>query len=68
MPKLKEIIKKFEMPALDGKILAPLTPDERDFYEERAAIFEYDYNLPREDAERLALSYVLRRLQDSKQT
>lgn len=36
-------------------ILADLTELERDMYEERAAIYEYDAGLPRREAERKAL-------------
>lgn len=35
-------------------LLADLTPDQHDTYEERAAILEYDAHLPRPEAERLA--------------
>ena len=31
-----------------------LTPDEREFYEERAAVMEYEGGLPRAEAENLA--------------
>jgi hypothetical protein len=35
------------------------TPDQRFQFEERAAICEYDGNLPRDEAERMALAEVL---------
>lgn len=44
--------------------LASLSEAEREEYEERAAIREYDGGTPREEAERLALEEVTRRLQD----
>ena len=37
-----------------------------EFYEERAAIMEYDGGLPREEAERLAWKETVERLQKSK--
>ncbi len=40
--------------------VATLTPAERELYEERAAIREYDGGLPRAEAERAALADVLR--------
>jgi hypothetical protein len=39
---------------------ATLTPAERELYEERAAIREYEGGLPRAEAERAALADVLR--------
>jgi hypothetical protein len=39
--------------------LDQLTPAERADFEERAAIHEFDANLPRPEAERLALQAVL---------
>lgn len=38
-----------------------LTPDEREDYEERAAIMQYEAGLTRHEAERAALEDVLRR-------
>ncbi|MEN6320726.1 MAG: hypothetical protein ABFD82_18460 [Syntrophaceae bacterium] len=38
--------------------LKDLSPEERDFYEERAAILEYDANLTRREAERVAMVEV----------
>lgn len=38
-----------------------LTPDEKDEYEERAAIIEYDGKVPRAVAEKFALRWVLAR-------
>lgn len=38
-----------------------LTEDERDYYEERAGIMEYDAGLPRETAEARALKETLKR-------
>jgi hypothetical protein len=63
MPKLKDLTSKYEMPALNGVIQAPLTEDEWIEYGERAAILEYDYKVEREEAERLAMEYVLKRRQ-----
>lgn len=63
MPKLKELTSKFEMHALNGVIQAPLTEDEWIEYGERAAILEYDYKVSREEAERWAMEYVLKRRQ-----
>lgn len=40
-----------------------LTDDEREHFEERAAIMEYDGGLAREEAERLALVEVVARRQ-----
>ncbi len=40
--------------------VADLSPDEREDYEERAAIIEYEGKLPRAEAERAALVAVLR--------
>ncbi len=40
--------------------VADLSPDEREEYEERAAIIEYEGKLPRAEAERAALVVVLR--------
>ena len=40
------------------RVDAALTPNEREDYEERAAILEYEANLPRVEAERLALAMV----------
>ena len=37
-----------------------------EFYEERAAIMEYDGKLPREEAERLAWKETVERLQKTK--
>lgn len=37
---------------------APLTADQRDAYEERAAILEYDAHMPRVEAERRAREEV----------
>ena len=42
-----------------AEALAGLTPDQREAFEERAAILEYDAGLPRRTAERRALSEVL---------
>lgn len=39
--------------------LFDLTDDELEAYEERAAIMEYEANLPRGEAERLALREIL---------
>lgn len=41
--------------------LADLTPEEREHFEERAAIREFEGNESREDAERAALAEVLDR-------
>lgn len=38
-----------------------LTEDEREAFEERAAILEYDAGMTRDQAERLALEAVIRR-------
>ena len=38
-----------------------ITPDEREEYEERSAIIEYDGKVSREEAERQALEIVMRR-------
>ena len=38
-----------------------------EFYEERAAIMEYDGKIPREEAERLAWKETVERLQKTKQ-
>jgi hypothetical protein len=38
--------------------LKDLSLEERDFYEERAAILEYDANLTRREAERVAMTEV----------
>lgn len=38
-----------------------LTDHEKEIYEERAAIREYDGNMPRKDAERMALKDIERR-------
>ena len=43
--------------------VADLSEDEFEFYEERAAIIEYDGGLQREDAERMALDEVISRRQ-----
>jgi len=40
--------------------VADLDEDERDRFEERAAIMEYDGGLPRAEAEQLALEDVMR--------
>lgn len=42
-----------------AEALAGLTPDQREAFEERAAILEYDAGLPRRTAERRALVEVL---------
>lgn len=42
-----------------AEALAGLTPDQREAFEERAAILEYDAGLPRRTAERRALAEVL---------
>ena len=42
-----------------AEALATLGPDERELYEERAAIREYEGNQPREAAENAALREVL---------
>lgn len=42
-----------------AEALAGLTPDQREAFEERAAILEYDAGFPRRTAERLALAEVL---------
>ena len=42
-----------------AEALAGLTPDQREAFEERAAIMEYDAGLPRRTAERRALAEVL---------
>ena len=47
--------------ALYRGALASLTPDELDYYEERAAIMEYDANMTREEAEQRALEMVVGR-------
>lgn len=41
-------------------VVAQLTPAQRSDYEERAAILEFDANIPRVEAERMALVLVLR--------
>ena len=41
--------------------MSDLTPNERDEYEERAAIIEYDGKMPRALAEKFALRWVLAR-------
>jgi hypothetical protein len=40
---------------------ADLTDHEREIWDERAAIREYDGNMPRKDAERMALKDIERR-------
>jgi hypothetical protein len=42
-----------------AKAVAGLTPAEREHYEERAAILEYDAGFPRREAERRALAEIL---------
>lgn len=42
-----------------AEALAGLTSDQREAFEERAAILEYDAGLPRRTAERRALAEVL---------
>jgi len=42
-----------------AEALAGLTPDQREAFEERAAILEYDAGLPRRTAERRVLAEVL---------
>lgn len=42
-----------------AEALAGLTPDQREAFEERAAILEYDAGFPRRTAERRALAEVL---------
>ena len=42
-----------------AEALAGLTPDQREAFEERAAILEYDAGLPRRTAERRALAEVV---------
>jgi hypothetical protein len=44
--------------------IAGLTPDERETYDERAAIMEFDGGLSRADADRHALVVVLRHRQE----
>lgn len=44
-----------------AEALASLSPAERELYEERAAIMEYDGNRPRAEAEAAALREVLKR-------
>lgn len=61
MPTLKEIINGFGSPTQTEKALALLSEAEREEYKERAAIMEYDGGLPRSEAERLALSIVVKR-------
>jgi len=60
MSRLEEFSKKFwEMsrPTLAPK--AHLTEVERELYEERAAIMEYDAGMPRKEAEMAAMQYIL---------
>ena len=45
-----------------------LPDDWRVWYEERAAIMEYDGGLPRERAEAMALAETLRLMRDAKKT
>ncbi len=68
MPTLKEIIagvgkRRFETMPLKEKseVIETLNLTEKDEYEERAAIMEYDGGLSREEAERLALEAVMGR-------
>lgn len=42
-----------------AEALSGLTPDQREAFEERAAILEYDAGIPRRTAERQALAEVL---------
>lgn len=42
-----------------AEALAGLTPEQREAFEERAAILEYDAGFPRRTAERRALAEVL---------
>lgn len=42
-----------------------LTPEQREEYEERAAILEYDAHLDREMAETRAMAIVINRTRDS---
>ena len=63
-PRVAHVAHVARPPASESEVLGDggmgdLTPDERDHYEERAAILEFDGGLPRADAERRALAEVL---------
>ncbi|MBK1719165.1 hypothetical protein [Thiocystis violacea] len=46
-----------------GAWVVTLDPDAREFFEERAAVVEYDAGLPRDEAEALARTLTLAYLQ-----
>jgi len=48
-----------DMPIFE-KLLSNLSKTERDFYEERAAIMEFDGKMPRQEAERLAYENTIK--------
>ena len=66
MPTIKGIVRGFEIRHFSDTLnagiqsaLASLSKKEREEYEERAAIMEYDGGLPRAEAERMALERIL---------
>jgi len=45
--------------SIDHSLLKKMTPDQKEFYEERAAIMQYNGNIPRKEAELAAIRDVL---------